>query len=341
MSKQIFLTVDTECHDIDKLNLYIYGIKNGKPWGVEKILQLAEEENIPVNFFVDVGEEKKYGAQMMEKLVNLIRSYGQPVYFHLHPDYISEDPERTFLWQYSFAEKKQIIWDAYEIYQKYATDSDRLIFRAGRYGVDDEVYSILADLPQPVLDLSYIYDGRKMCKLRQTQAETINAPAEYRGVTLLPNTRFVAFDYLGRKKCVGLDSADATLGEFKQVLTRTKLNTLVYTMHSWNFIRKWFFAPQYMQGDKGMVRKFRKSVKIARKNGFTFADLKDYIYKPEEDELLNLCDGFVGKVRGLINNFLRFQKIGRLNKKYFAVFTFFYVCVLCALAALIWGIFLR
>lgn len=323
--RTIYLTVDTECHDWEKANLYIYGKKKGEEWGIKKILELAKQEEIPVNFFVDVGECNKYGDSFIEHIVNLIHSYGQPVYFHLHPDYLSKDSTRTYLWEYSYKEKQQIISSALIDYKRFITNQDRIIFRAGRYGVDNEVYEILSSEDEEVLDLSYVYDLNKMCHISEEDLHVKNCSTKYKGINILPNTRFVAFDYLGKKKCVGLDSADATFNEFKTFIQRTCLNNVVWTMHSWNFIRKWFFLPKYFQGDKAMVKKFRKSVALAKQAGFSFGDLSDYVYEKEKDELLNLCEGFKGKIRGFFNNFIRFQKIARLNKKYFIVYLLTYL----------------
>lgn len=323
--RHIYLTVDTECHDLQKANLYIYGKRRNEFWGIRKILELAKEEKIPVNFFVDVGECKKYGELFVKELVETIHSYKQPVYFHLHPEYISGDYDRTFLWEYSYDEKEKIILEAIEIYKKYSDISDKLIFRAGRYGVDHEVYDILSKLGKQTLDLSYVYNSSKMCHFYESEICVQNVSTEYKNIIIFPNTRFIAFDYFGRKKCVGLDSADATMNEFKRFIKETNLNNVVWTMHSWNFIIKWFFSSTYFRGDKAMVKKFRRSVACARQQGFIFSDLADFLYVQENDEIVNLCDNFSGKLMGIINNFNRFRKIGRLNKKYFIIYTFFYV----------------
>ncbi len=331
--KTIYLTVDTECHDWEKVNLYIYGRKNGEDWGIKKILELAKKQGIPVNFFVDVGECRKYGDSFIEQMVALIHSYGQPVYFHLHPDYLSNDHTRTYLWEYSYEEKQKIISLALAEYRRFAMSQDKIIFRAGRYGVDNDVYEILSRQNIEILDLSYVYGARKMCHISEEDLHVKNCSTRYKEINILPNTRFIAFDYFGKKKCVGLDSADATFNEFKRFIQRTSLNNIVWTMHSWNFIRKWFFIPKYFQGDKAMVRKFQKSVKLAKQAGFSFGDLSDYVYKQEDDELLNLCEGFKGKMLGLFNNFVRFQKIARLNKKYFMIY--FLAYLICFVALLV------
>ena len=331
--KKIYLTVDTECHDIDKANQYIYGKKGNKEFGIVKILELGKKYDVPVNFFLDVGECRKYGREFISDIVDIIRSYDQPIFFHLHPDYISDDHTRTYLWEYSEEEQRDIIKKALGDYASFVEVGDKLIFRAGRYGVNSTTYDILSGLECEVLDLSYLCNNNKMCKLDTSEVNTQNAAIKYKGVTLLPNTQFVGFDFLGRKKCIGLDSSDATYGEFKKIIKSSKLSNVVFTMHSWNFIRKWFFLNKYIQCDKAMERKFKKSVIFARENGYEFANLREYEFKKEPDELINPYRK--NKISCILNNFLRFQKIARLNKKYFAVYSAIYLCALLALTSLV------
>ncbi len=324
--KKIFLTVDTECHDINLVNQYIYGKKGEKEFGIVKILELAKEYNVPVNFFLDVGENRKYGKEFIREIVDIIHSYNQPVFFHLHPDYISGDSTRTYLWEYSKEEQREIILKALEDYKSFVEIDDKLIFRAGRYGVNLDTYEILSELEFDVLDLSYLCNNNKMCKLDTKEIDSNNAPIKYKNVTLLPNTQFVGFDLFGKKKCIGLDSADATYSEFKSIIKKSRLNNIVFTMHSWNFIKKWFFLKNYIQGDRMMERKFRKSVEYARKHGYEFEDLRKFEFRADEDELINLYKN--NKVKCLMNNFFRFQKIARLNKKYFVFYSVIYLLAL-------------
>lgn len=320
--KKIYLTVDTECHDIEKVNQYIYGKVKDEEYGITKILELAKDHNIPVNFFVDVGESEKYGREFIENIVDIIHSYNQPVFFHLHPDYIAND-SRTYLWEYSYDEQKQIIDKALKNYKSFITNDDRIVFRAGRYGVNSDTYDIISSCDERFLDLSYLCNNNKMCKISTEELGVKNIPTVYKNVEILPNTQFVGFDYFGKVKCIGLDASDATFNEFSRFIKQTKLKNIVFTMHSWHFIKKWFFSATYLKGDKAKIRKFKRSVLLAEKMGYEFEDLRNFKYETDNDELINLCEG-KNKIIGLINNFVRFQKIARLNKKYFIVYFAFY-----------------
>ena len=112
--KKIYLTVDTECHQIENLNRTIYGkTANGKVYGIEKILQLGQELNVPVNVFLDVPECHRYGDDHTQAIVDLVNKYGQPIFLHVHPDYIG-DPNRKHLWEYTEEEQREILKIALE-----------------------------------------------------------------------------------------------------------------------------------------------------------------------------------------------------------------------------------
>lgn len=339
--KRIYLTVDTECHNIEKVNQYIYGKKGKQYYGVPKILELTKELNIVVNFFLDVAECKRYGDEYMQRIVDMIHSAGQPIWFHFHPNYVSGDDEKSFLWQYTEEEQRKLLVEGLEIYHRFCGKQDRLVFRAGRYGVNEVTYKILQEFGVDVLDLSYFSHSQKMCCLPTEKVQYLNVPFKYENITLLPNSTYVGFDYMGKFHAFILNVAMSPFNEFKRFITQTKLNDVVHTMHSWDFIRKWFFAGEYIQGDRYVIRRFRKCVVIARKQGYVFSSLSDFKFEGgQTDELINLCQKPGGKIMGLINNFNRFYGIGRLTPKYF-VFTRGLIAILVALAVLIAYLFLK
>lgn len=333
--RRIYLTVDTECHDINKLNLYIYGNKGKDSYGLPKILEVCKELHVPLNVFLDVCECQRYGDKYTRDIVDLIHSYGQPIFFHFHPNFLSGDDSKSFLWQYSEDEQKKLLEDGVKIYRKFCGEQDKLIFRAGRYGVNELTFNTLKSLAPEVVDLSYFSHSQKMCKLPTEKLNILNVPTQFNGVTLLPNTTYVGFRYLGKFHAFILNVAQTTYNEFSRFIKKTELNDVVYTMHSWDFIRKWFFFDKYIQGDKTVISKFCKCVKVARENGFEFANLNDFEYVPnQKDELIDLCSGAGGKVLGLWNNFVRFYGIGRLTKKYFMAYMALFGAVLVGMMAL-------
>lgn len=327
--KKIYLTVDLECHDICRKNQYIDGKCKSGEYGLKKILELGKALNIPINFFVDIVEYREYGEAYMTDIIQQIQTYGQHIYLHLHPDYITGDHKRSFLWQYSYAEKKQILKAGFEDYTKFL-GKDPVAFRIGRYGADKEMYQILNEENYSVIDLSYCTFAPKMCHLTEAEIKTKNGVRNFENQIVLPNTRYVGFRIGKTKKFCNLDTSESTFNEWKRYLKRTNLDNIVLTMHVWNFIKKYFFSDIYVGADKRGEKKFIKMIRFAQKKGFEFGDLeKDFNMQSNEcDEEIDLCQGIGGRLQMLFNNYLRFQKIGRLNKKYFIVYTTFYVLIL-------------
>ncbi len=339
--KQIFITVDTECHDIERINQYIYGEYKSGECGLKRILELGKEQEIPINFFFDIGECKRYGDEYALKIVNLIHSYNQPIFFHFHPNYISDDDKRTYLWEYSKEEQEKYYKEALDIYTRFCGEKDRLIFRAGRYGVEPQFYDILNEYHNCVLDLSYFNGNMKMCRLPKEEVNTINKPVIYKGVTILPNTTYIGFDYFGKKASFILNCANTTHDEFKSLIDRTNLSNLVYTMHSWDLMKKWFFNTKFVTLDKHVEKRLKKNIKYAKKKGFSFGNLNNCSCNVEDnDEQLNLCKGFWGKIKGLFNNYVRFWIIGRLNKKYFLFYLITHLGLISLIGLAILGIIL-
>ena len=86
--KRIYITVDVECHDIDLVNNYIWGRVGDQEYGLRCILEQGKKHNIPINFFFDMCEAKRYGDDYAKSIINAIEEYSQPIYLHLHPNYL-------------------------------------------------------------------------------------------------------------------------------------------------------------------------------------------------------------------------------------------------------------
>ena len=320
MSRKIFLTVDTECHNIEKLNQYITGNTNKGTYGLEKILMLGQELKVPVNVFLDIAEVHAYGDEYLQNIVSLVRKYNQPIFLHVHPDYIA-DPERKHLWEYTKEEQKQILQQSIRDYKRFCGDFNRLFFRAGAWGVNSDTYEVLSELlpetgASEIIDLSYVYHSRWRCHLSYEEYGASNKCKKYKGVTIFPNTTYIGFDYFGKKYAFELCVPDRSFHQFKSVIDRNKLSNITYTMHSWDFLKRWYFLPNVIAGKDAQIRVFRKCVTYARKIGYEFADLNDFHLIDEPDQCINLCQDFRGKVKCLWYNYLRFAETGRSFKKY-------------------------
>lgn len=327
--KRIYITVDVECHDINKVNSYIWGVTKKGEYGVRYIASQAVSHNIPINFFVDMCESNRYGDEYTEQVINTIQERGQPIYLHVHPNYITGDDERTFLWQYGYDEQKDILGQAFDQYRMVMKTTECKAFRAGRYAASEQMYDVLNDLGEKVIDLSYGYKNQKMCHLLYEHVKTINRPILYKNQVVFPNTRFVCFDFFGKVKTLNLDIQEARFSEIKTVLKKEKAEDIVFTMHSWHFINRYFYKDAIC-GNQRAIRKFNRLIKFCKKNGYKFCnlgeeDLRSRVYKEQlEREIINTSKGILNKIKSLFCNFFRFQEIAKVNKKYFKKYRVFY-----------------
>ncbi len=342
MKKRIYITVDTECHDINNLDRYIWGeTKDGERWGLEKILEEGRAIGIPINFFVDIAEADRYGLDFVKGIIDVIQSYNQPVFLHLHPNFISGDESRTYLWEYNEEEQKQILARAHQIWDELFPDTKCVAFRAGRYGTDSKIYSLLRDeFGEGLIDLSYSTPGGKMCHLTKNEVGKDNIPFKYNDIILIPNTSYISLKLLGKRFNLGIDASQTRLKEFKDIIKRNSLNTTILTMHSWNFIKIWFFRKGRIGKDYSALKRFRSMVSYAHKEGYIISDLRDFqYYECENDQLIDLCSTPKQRLFSVIYNFLRFQQIARLTPKYFVIYSVFYTFVLLILVLLFISLF--
>ncbi len=335
--KHIYLTVDTECHHLEDLNKDIYGkTKQGKVYGIEKIFQLGKELKIPVNVFLDIPECYSYGDEHIKKIIDLANQYNHPVYLHVHPNFIC-DSNRKHLWEYTEDEQRDILRTALKDYFRFCGHHTKVVFKAGAWGVNGTTYKVLRELlPEgefDILDVSYVYNSRWRCHLSYKEYGAANAPKIFRGVTCLPNLTYIGFDYFGKKITSTLSVPNPNFGEFKKIIDNNTLNNITYTMHSWDFIKQWFFLPSKIAGNKRQIRIFRDCVAYCRNKGYEFSTLDDFVWEDNEDQCINICKGIKGKLICLWYNFFTFANVGRSYKKY--ALLYFSPAILFLLVAII------
>ena len=341
MKKKIYITIDTECHDIERPDRYIWGkAQDGKYYGIKKILELGKELDVPLNFFVDIAECKRYGVDFVKSIVDLIASYHQPVFIHLHPNYISGDDTKTYMWQYSQDEQEQIFKETLAYYEELLPDFECKFFRIGRYGANSDMYKTLEkSMGKGVVDFSYCAYNSKMCHLDEKLIGSDNRIVQYGNTIIFPNTRYRCFRLGKISKYLNLDTAESTFGEFKEILMQNRLPFITLTMHSWNFIKKYFFIDDKIWGDHSNIKKFYKMISFAKDNGYEFGNLrcdyKELVCASYDDQTLDLCHTKKSCLKGYYRNFIRFQNTARLTKKYFLVYCFIYFVAVFLLSLLL------
>ena len=321
--KKVYLTIDTECHNKEIENQYIYGkMPNGDICGIQRILEEAKKSDVKLNFFVDIPEWNRYGEEHIKDMVEMIHSYNQTICFHFHPNYASGDDTKWNLYQYSKAEQEQMLRQGMKDFFRFCGENDVLVFRAGCYGVNLETMDVLSQLGVKCIDLSYnAGNGKGMCHISEDDIHTKNVPVRYENVVIQPNTTYVGFNYFGKRRFFPLNVAQTPYGEFVDFMKRTKLDNIIYTMHSWDFILKWFFDTKKVRLNKLYVKRFHKCIEYARKKGYEFESLNNYHFTPnQQDEMVDLYDTTLGKIKGLIYNFERFWGVAHFSAKYLALY---------------------
>ena len=325
----IFLTVDVECHDIHQKNLYIDGKIGDTYWGLSRILAIGKEKDIPINFFVDVVECHKYGDEYIREIVDLIHSYGQKVYLHIHPNFLIDGGSHYF-WQYNKEMQKSVITQSVCDFQRLVGYRPKAI-RTGGYCNDQKYYEALAEVSkEDITDLSHCVNYRNS----HYKSPTVNQIHINGGVKVLPNTRFLCFKFHKWVKHANLDIMSANLNEMKKVLGHQELKYMTCTMHSWTLSKHYFYIPQTLRPDRHNYKKLQEFIDLAKQKGWVFGDFEEPLTVQGSDSEIDLCATPTGKITGALNTFFRMQRAARTNKKYFFAYIAFYLLLILTLAIL-------
>ena len=321
---KIFITVDVECHELAKRNLYLEGKIGNEYWGLEKILQIGKDKNVPINFFLDVVECHAYGDEYVKEIVDQIHAYGQKVYFHIHPNFIIPDGYHLF-WQYSLEEQKELLRQGISDYER-LTGCKCKAMRTGGYCTDQNLYDALnAVTDGSILDVSHC-KGYRYSKYNSPVDNGLHFNGK---VPVLLNTRYLSFKFFGKKKYANLDIASSQFNEMKRVLEYRELPYLVCSMHSWNLFKQMFYIPWTMRPAKDTCQKMCRFIDLARKKGWEFSDFEESLRETGANVEIDLCKTPWLTLVGWINTFIRMQGAARTSKKYFMVYAAFYAfCVL-------------
>lgn len=238
MTQQLFLvSIDTEAPaGNDAVNNMIYCKTDAGEYGINHIMDMLDCYDIKGLFFVDIAEAWHYGEEKIKKVLLDINNRKHDIGVHIHPDHMA-DPDRMFLWQYSFDEQYEIIKKCTEFYER-VLGRKPLSFRAGRYGADNNTIRILSKLGYKY-DMSMYYGMKKRCKM-DGKYETINKVKLLPGgVYEIPVTVFKSFDFLGYKRFDKLDES-MPYGEFvgvvNEMLTTKSVSIASFFMHSFSFV---------------------------------------------------------------------------------------------------------
>jgi peptidoglycan/xylan/chitin deacetylase (PgdA/CDA1 family) len=159
---QVHLTFDTEvwCDDWADLDTrfpaafqrYVYGRSPAGDWALPKTLEILNRYGITATFFVDPMFSGRFGIAPLAEIVGLIRSAGQSVQLHLHPEWTDEMDappianarrKRQHLHYYTLEEQTALIgWSLQRLIEAGAERAT--VFRAGSFAANRDTLRALA-----------------------------------------------------------------------------------------------------------------------------------------------------------------------------------------------------
>ena len=249
MSKpKVMLTVDVEAltmrAESDHVNTLIYGRKDGKEYGIGKMMDIADKYGIKMTFFVDFAECELYGDDILE-VGRYIDARGHDLQVHCHYD-ILEKIVKKAPWQshqnnyyswYNNNEDSQIMIDY--VTDKYVKCTGRmpLAYRGGEYRFGISILEMLKNKGY-LADLTYnclrpqILSVNKQFKYENNLIEfpvgisPVKKPLNLNYASLTPKSK---------------DEYHSIVNEYKELLCDYydyfgQDTILSFMMHSWSFM---------------------------------------------------------------------------------------------------------
>lgn len=194
------VTIDTEAwHGDDPVSRFIWGETRDGRHGIEELVDLMSQHNISGIFFLDFAECWDYGEERISEVAHFLKSKGQTVGVHVHPDHMA-DKSREFLWEYDAIEQREILEKVTIKYEEIMGIRPRY-FRAGKYSANNETLQIIEGLGYS-FDFSEFY-GRNWCQI--DPPVTADRLCMVGNLLEVPVTSFVAFRAMGFERVDKID----------------------------------------------------------------------------------------------------------------------------------------
>lgn len=337
-------TVDVEAHrGYNPVSDLIYGIIDGKAYGLKLILEMFKRYEIKATFFVDFAEIHTWGNEAIKNICEDILAFNQDIQIHLHPEHFG-DKLREELSQYSYAEQKMMIEDCIKNYKE-IVGKEPVAFRAGKFSANEDTLKILKQCGIKI-DSSYVKNNN-WSKLNQL-FKSINKIEIYEGIYEVPVTMFKErfFNKVGTRfdKHYPLDLNAITKSELKEIILFHKSNqvrTLVSLMHSFSFIKR-YGDDLNLKPNTDEVALFELFFQmIVEDQEIQSINMPEYLEKIEnfvEESGETFIASFWKSFWGI---FLRYQKASIRCKQFRKYFVAFYTLLIggtSILIYLLWGV---
>lgn len=238
------ITVDTESSDSpravsrkDLLDSMIYGKVRHRYWGVPKILDILDEYECKVTFFISVFEYKKYGESALQDVCALIREKGHDIQLHVHPVWAYG---RRFMTEYTFEEQAEIIKKGAGVLERWSGERP-VAYRGGAYySLNKDTFKALK--ANGIAVDSTMFYGQPHCGYVATRNRVI----DINGIMELPITicrvRFEVsmglFNYRSRPRYSKTDINEECMDlyRFVEAAKENDLRVMTLFLHSYSFL---------------------------------------------------------------------------------------------------------
>jgi hypothetical protein len=243
----------------------IYGKIGDRFFGIPLIMDIAEDHDLKIVFFVEVLNKYFFGESETREICDFIVKRGHEVQLHLHPNYLNfKEPNpqaQTYkdnLYYYGAEQQIALIAEGRALLQQYGIRNPTA-FRAGNYGFNRYT---LAALRQN----GFIYDSSyNRCFLNPAQeldGIVINDVHPMDGIFELPITNFlqpVPFRSF-RPKPLDINGASALemTKTLDWALASGSLTHITFIMHSFSFIEPEDLQYSKMKPRAYVINRFRK-----------------------------------------------------------------------------------
>ena len=264
----VYLTFDIEiwCNDWAELDQrfpasferYVYGRSKQGDFALPATLQMLQRHGLRGVFFVEPLFSARFGRQYLETIVSMIRSAGQDVQLHLHPEWTDEirpalladvSRKRQHLIHYSLDEQTALIRFAKHTLEA-AGAPPVTAFRAGSYAANQASYL--------ALQRNSILIDSSLNEIDAASGTDIPNPASYltrreiEGVTSYPVTVFR--DGLGRLRPAQVGAC--SFAEMRAALLAAEAGGcqhFVIVSHNFEMLK-----PASSEPDRVVVRRFEQ-----------------------------------------------------------------------------------
>lgn len=280
------ITIDTETFRVRgrslPFNTHHYADLPEGSFGVQRIMDLCDENDVKATFFVDVYMHYEYGERKVAELCQRIDRGGHDVQLHVHTSWLP-DTQSSLICDFPVERQIEILAEGKTLIEKWIGKAPRG-FRAGAYGASLDTIRALKENGFQI-DSSYFPLNRNCSLAREIGCPPLNRSFYIEGVLEIPVTTYWLWNALARQKNSKIDVNACSWTELRNVLPKfsdSPVDYVILFLHSFSFV-EWDRNGGNLAPKRGPLKRFEALLKLIRQ------ELKgEFITIKEISELLPL-----------------------------------------------------